>query len=143
MITTALKTALTTAGCTLVLYEAPALANIQADRSDQSDIIGIVIEPTVINLIPRGNGIHEEYPPILVEVLKQAKPEDSAENNEAILNELLTICKQFIYNIIRSGVYHKIPAVPATKVLENRYDANVIGWSMALTLKPITNELNC
>ena len=143
MITTALKTSLTTAGCTLVLYEAPALANVMADQSNPADIIGIVIEPNVINLVPRGNGVHEEYPPILVEVLKQVKPEDSAENNEATLNELLTICKVFIYNIIRSGVYHKVPAVPATKVLESRYDANVIGWSMALTLKPITNAENC
>ena len=143
MITTALKEALTAAGCTLVLSEAPALANIQADRSAPTDIIGIVLEPTTLTISTKGNGIQEQYPPVTVEILKQCAPESPNEVTEPILDELLTTCKQFIYLLIRTGDYAKLPDVPATKVNENRYDANVVGWSLALTLKPVVNANKC
>lgn len=126
-----------------MLYESAQLATVTTDRAQADSTVGMVIEPTTITLAVKGNGVQEVYPPITVEILKQVKPEDIAENNEATLQELLTVAKVFIYNLVRSGDYHKITDVPATKVQERRYDANLIGWSLALTLKPIDNALNC
>lgn len=127
----------------MVLYESQQLANVVTDRAQAGDTVGLVLEPTTLTLVTKGNGVTEVYPPITVEILKQVKPEDTAVNNEATLQELLTIAKVFIYNLVKGGAYGKIPNVPATKVNERRYDANVMGWSLALTLKPLNNALNC
>lgn len=143
MIRTNLQTALTAAGCTLVLYESSQLANVIADQCKPADVVGLVLEPDVVTLEVKGNGIQEVYPPTVVEVFKQVRPEDAALNNEATLNQLLTVCKLFIHSLIRTGAFHKMEATPCTKILEKHYDANVIGWSMALTLRPITNRDSC
>jgi hypothetical protein len=143
MIRTQLQTALTAAGCTLVLYESAQLANVTLDPSKPDDLIGMVLEPATLVLLTGGNSIAEQYPPTVVEILKQVRPEDTAVNNEATLQELLTIAKAFIYQLIRSKAFAKIPNVSATKILESRYDANVIGWALALTLKPLVNENKC
>lgn len=143
MIRTQLQTALTAAGCTLVLYESTQLANITLDPSKPADIIGMVLEPETLVLLTGGNSIAEQYPPTVVEILKQVRPEDTAVNNEQTLQELLTTAKAFIYQLVRGGGFAKIPNVPASKILESRYDANVIGWALQLTLKPLTNENKC
>lgn len=143
MIRTQLQTALTAAGCTLVLYESTQLANVTLNSSKPTDVIGMVLEPDTLTLETKGNGVVETYPPTMVEILKQVRPEDTAVNNEETLQELLTIAKVFIYQLIRGGEFGKIPNVPATKVNERRYDANVLGWSLALSLKPLINALKC
>ena len=143
MIIDALKTELTTAGCTLVLYEREGLANVVADQSKINDYIGIIIEPAQVTLTVAGNGVTEQYAPILIEFLKQVRPEDLAENNKATLAALLEMAKTFVFNIIRSQLYKKLTSVQATKVNEQRYDANVIGWVLALIIQPIENKNNC
>ena len=143
MIRTQLQTALTAAGCTLVLYEAAQLANVIADQSTPDDIVGLVLEPDTVTLDVRGNGIQEIYPPTVVEVFKQVRPEDTATHNEATLQELLTACKVFLHTIIRSGEFQKLEATVCTKITERRYDANVTGWSMALNVRPVENRQSC
>ena len=143
MIRTQLQTALTAAGCTLVLYEAAQLANVIADQGKPADIVGLALEPDSITLAVKGNGIQEVYPPTIVEIFKQVRTEDTALNNEAVLTELLTACKAFIHSIIRSGAFQKLDATPCTKITEGKYDANVIGWSMALNLRPVNNRQSC
>jgi len=143
MIRTQLQTALTAAGCTLVLYESAQLATVTTDRTTQNDVVGLVLEPDSITLEARGNGLHERYTPTVVEVFKQVKPEDLALNNEATLAAMMVVCKAFILSLMRTGAFAKIPNVACTKITEQRYDANVLGWSMALDLQPITNELKC
>lgn len=143
MIRTALTTALTAAGCTRIIYESAQLANIAADAALVADVVGIILEPDGMTLELRGNGVHERYAPTIVEVVKQVIPEDTAANNEATLQAMLTVCKLFITSVVRTGAFQKVPNVPLTKVTERRYDANVLGWSMTLDLQPITNALNC
>ncbi len=144
MIQSNLTTLLTTAGATVIIYESEELANVQTDKAKIADIIGLIQEPKTINLEPRGNGIDERYNPIVVEVLKQSpRAEAGAVTNEAIYDETLAVAKAFVLGIIRGGGYKKLGTVPATRVTEKRYDANLIGWSLSLILVPVTPELNC
>jgi len=138
-----LKTTLTAAGCSLVIYENDQIANVQLDQSKPDDIVGIVIEPSTITFQTTGNGVNELFPPLYVEILKQCQPESSAESNRAILDALRATCRDFIHRLIRSGLYQKIPNVPAVKINERKYDANLIGWQLSLSLKPIENKINC
>lgn len=138
-----LKLSLTAAGCTLVIYENDQIANIQLDQSSSTDIIGVIIEPSVLTFETTGNGINERYPPIYVEILKQTGPEQSAETNKTILDELRRVCRAFIYVMIRSGYYKKVPNIAASKVVERKYDANVIGWSLSMNISPLQNRDNC
>ena len=140
MITSTLKSCLETAGCTLVLYEASQLANLLTDQSRQDDIIGLVLQPTEITLEVKATGIHEHYPPIRVEIMQQVRLEDSAENNELVLDSLLEISKLFIRALIATEEFHKINSFTISKILENKYDANLIGWSLPLDLKLIENK---
>ncbi len=143
MITDKLKSALTTSGCTLVLYESDKLAGIITDQTKQSDIVGLIIQPNTLKLEVKGNSIHEHYPPIVVEIMKQVKPEDTAENNESTLRDLIEICKAFISALVVSGDFKKIQSVEITKIQETRYDANVIGWIIPLDLYLLENNNNC
>jgi hypothetical protein len=137
-----LKTALLAAGCTKAEYEAAALANITADVITPADTMGLVIEPQGLTLDVQGNGVHENYQ-LTVEIFRQCAPETAADDNDPALRELLTLAKTFIHNLIRSGAYQKLPSVPVTKITERRYDANVVGWSLLLNLRPLDNGLNC
>lgn len=143
MIQSQLKTALTAAGCTLVLYESAKLANVIADQANATQVVGLVLEADEFTLEAAGNGVQEHYPNLKVEILKQSAPEDSAENNAATLENLLTIAKAFIHQLKTGGHFYRVPSVPITKVQENHYDANVIGWQLALDLKFIANGTNC
>jgi hypothetical protein len=143
MIRTQLQTALTTAGCTLVLYESAQLATVTTDRVTQTDTVGLVIEPDTVTIEARGNGLHEHYPAHVVEIFKQVKPEDLAANNEATLAAMLAVAKAFVRELIRTDAFAKIPSVVCTKLTEQRYDANVLGWSLVLDLQPLVNEMNC
>jgi len=142
MITSKLKTALDTAGCTLILYESDKLANLLTDQSHSHDIIGLIIQPNSVTLEIKANAIIEHYKLEHVEILKQVRLEDPAETNEAVLEALLLICKKFITQIILSGDFKKIITLELTKVIETRYDANVIGWSIPMDLFYLYNE-NC
>lgn len=143
MITDKLKTALTTAGCNQVLYESDKLSGIITDQATQNSIVGLIIQPNTVRLEVKGNGIHEHYPPIQVEIMKQVLPEDTAEHNEATLIELLGICKAFIQALITSGDFKKIQSIEAVKIQETRYDANVIGWMLPIDLYYLENKTNC
>jgi hypothetical protein len=143
MIQQKLKTALTAAGCTLVVYESAQLANIIADQSNAAAIMGLVYEQQNMNLETAGNGVREHYAPAVVEILAQVRPEDTAEHNAALLENLLTIAKAFIYQLIRTGDFAKIAPVPTTKVPENQFDANLIGWHLEPDLLLISNVNNC
>jgi hypothetical protein len=140
MIASTLKDVLTDSGCTYVLYESDKLANLVTDEGTQDDIIGLIIQPNSVNLVVRANAILEQYPPYYIEVMKQVRLEDAADNNEIVLQELLDICKQIIVRLIDLQLFRTIMSLRVDKILENKYDANVIGWSMPLDLTYLLNE---
>lgn len=143
MITSKIKTILTASGCTLVLYESDKLANLLTDRSDQFDIIGLILQPNEVTLEVKANAILEHYPPVVIEILQQVKLEDSADNNETKLQALLNICKAIILALIVTGEYKQLKTMTVTKIQETKYDANLIGWSMPLDLIYLLNENKC
>ena len=140
MITDKLKAILTASGCTLVLYEQQQLANLYTDRSGPLDVIGLILRSPDVLLEVRANAIAEHYQPITIEILQQVRLEDKAENNEVQLQALLDICKQVIVRVIHEAEFRTIKPMIATRVLESKYDANVIGWSIALDLYYLHNE---
>lgn len=140
MIAETLKTVLAEAGCTYVLYESDKLANLVTDEGENEDIIGLILQPNSVNLVVRANAILEQYPPYIVEIIQQVRLEDTADNNEVKLQALLDICKEIIVRLIGLGLFKTIMPLTVTKILENKYDANVIGWSMPLELTRLLNE---
>jgi len=143
MIKDLLTTALTTAGCTKILYESDKLAGITSDQIEPSDIVGYIIEPNNLTFDVKSNGILRTYSPHYVEILAQVKTEDTAVNNEVLLESLASIAEKFIYQLVTSGKFKKITSVQSSKVLENKYDANVIGWSLPLQLNYLEMKENC
>ena len=140
MITAKLKQILADSGCTLVLYDQQQIVNLFTDRSDQFDTVGIIIQPDIITLEVRANAIAEHYNPLIIEVVKQVRLEDKAELNETKLQECLDTCKEIIVWLIALAEFKTITPVNVIRILENKYDANVIGWSMALNLYYLKNE---
>lgn len=140
MITSTLKDILADSGCTLVLYESDKIANLLTDQSNQDDIIGLIIQPNSVNLVVKANAIMEQYPPYYIEIMKQVRLEDTADNNEVVLQELLDICKQIIVRLIDLEMFKTLQPLRVDKILETKYDANVIGWSMPLELTRLLNE---
>jgi hypothetical protein len=140
MITTKLKTILTASGCTLVLYDQQQLANLYIDRNDQFDIVGMILQPPDVFLEVRANAIAEHYVPITIEILQQVRLEDKAEHHEVQLQALLDICKEVIVRLIHEAEFKTLTPVDAMRVLESKYDANVIGWSLPLNLYYLHNE---
>ncbi|MCJ7447920.1 MAG: hypothetical protein MUO72_09515 [Bacteroidales bacterium] len=140
MITAKLKQILTDSGCTLVLYEQDKLANLKTDRSDQFDIIGLIIQPNDIALEVKANAILEHYNPLTIEVMQQVRLEDDADNNEVQFQFLLDRCKEIIVRLIADEEFQTLRPVTVNKILETKYDANVIGWSMPLDLLYLKNE---
>lgn len=140
MITAKLKQILADSGCTLVLYDQQQIVNLFTDRSDQFDIVGIIIQPEIITLEVRANAISEHYNPLTIEVVRQVGLEDKAEVNETKLQECLDTCKEIIVRLIASAEFKTITPVNAIRVLESKYDANVIGWSIVLNLYYLKNE---
>ena len=108
MITAILKQILQDSGCTLVLYEQDKLANLYTDQSHQDDIVGLVIQPNEVTLEVRANAIMERFPPINIEIMKQVRLEDAADNNEVVLQALLDICKEVILRLIARAEFKKI-----------------------------------
>ena len=143
MLTAKLKLILTAAGCTTVLYESDKLANILVDTAKREEVIGLILQPNTVQLNVKANAIQEHYPPVVIEIMRQVKLENPAEDNEDKLEVLLNICKAVILGLIASGDYKKITPIELTKILETRYDANVIGWSMPLDLYYLLNENKC
>ena len=137
-----LQALLINSGCTLVLYETDNLSNVRTDESNAADIIGLVVQPNQMVLQVKANAITER-PILTVEILQQVRPEDLTYNNENILQDLLETCKTFIYKAIDAGIFHKITNVTLSKVLESKYDANVIGWSIPIDWILIENENHC
>lgn len=140
MITAILKQVLIDSGCTLVIYEQDKLANLYTDQSDQNDVTGIIIQKNEIMLEVKANAILEHYNPVIIEVIQHVRLEDLADNNEIKLQATLDICKEIIVRLIGEGIFKKVNPVTVTKIFENKYDANVIGWSMPLDLFYLKNE---
>lgn len=140
MITAKLKTILIDSGCTLVLYEQDKLANLHTDRSDQFDVIGLIIQPNEVILEVKANAILEHYNPLTIEVMQQVRLEDDADNNETKLQALLDICKEIIVRLIHEADYKTLTPLVVGKIPENKYDANVIGWTMPMNLYYLKNE---
>jgi len=140
MITQLLKQILTDSGCTLVLYEQDKLANLYTDQSHQNDIVGLILQPNEVTLEVRANAIMERFPPIRIEIMKQVGLEDNADNNEAVFQTLLNICKEIILRLIASGQFKKVTTMTVFKIPERQYDANVIGWNMPIDLTHLSNE---
>jgi hypothetical protein len=143
MIKSLLTTALTTAGCTKILYESDKLSGITSDQIEQTDIVGYIIEPNNLTFDIKSNGILRVYSPHYIEILAQVKPEEAAANNEILLESLALIAEKFIYQLVISSNFKKIVSIQAVKVLENKYDANVIGWSLPITLNYLEMKENC
>ena len=89
MITSKLRTILTSSGCTLVLYESDKIANLKVDQGNQNDIIGLIIQPNEVLLEVKANAILEHFPPIVIEVIQQVELEGAADDNEVKLQLLL------------------------------------------------------
>jgi hypothetical protein len=140
MVTAKLKTILTASGCTLVLYEQDKLANIYADQSNQLSIVGLIVQLNEVILDVRANAIPEHYNPLVIEVFRQVRLEDAADNNETAFQQMLDLCKEIIVRLIADGDFNTIMPMRLTKILETRYDANVIGWSMPFDLYYLHNE---
>jgi hypothetical protein len=140
MITAILKQICSDSGCSLVIYEQVRLANLYADHSNQIDTVAIIMQPERMTLEVKANAIMEHYKPMIIEVIAQVQMEDSADNNEVQLQYLLAVCKEIITRIIAAGVFKTIKPAVLDKVLENRYDANVIGWRMSIDLLYLHNE---
>jgi hypothetical protein len=140
MVTTKLKQILTDSGCTLILYEQAQLANLKTDRSDQFDIIGLIIQQNDLTLEVKANAIFEHYNPLTIEVMQQVRLEDDADNNEVQFQFLLDVCKEIIVRIIADAEFKTLHPVTVNKILESKYDANIIGWSMPLDLTYLKNE---
>jgi len=140
VITTLLKQILVDSGCSLVLYEAKELANLLTDQSNQIDLIGLILQLDSVTLETKANALPEHYPNLTIEVLKQVRLEDLAENNEVTFQECLDTCKEIIVRLIDSDNVKHFPSPTLTKVLETKYDANCIGWSMPLDLYYLHNE---
>lgn len=134
---------LLTAGCDTVFYESNQLANVTADQFEQGNIVGYVIEPTQGTIVISGGGATIQFNPWVVEIIEQVRPEDLAENNDTILAALLSVARKFVVLLAHDSSLGKITNTPFIKVQENRYDANMIGWSMNLSLSPIEYESNC
>ena len=140
MITTLLKQILTDSGCTLVLYESKELANLLTDQSNHIDRIGLVLQLDTVMLETAANAFPEHYPNLTIEVLKQVRLEDLAENNEVTFQECLDTCKEIIVRLIASQQVKHFPSPTLVKILETKYDANCIGWAMPLDLYYLKNE---
>lgn len=134
---------LLSAGCDTVFYESNQLANVTADQFEQGNIVGYVIEPTQGTIVISGGGATIQFNPWVVEIIEQVRPEDLAENNDTILAALLSVARKFVVLLAHDSSLGKITNTPFIKVQENRYDANMIGWSMNLSLSPIEYESNC
>jgi hypothetical protein len=143
MIRTIINTALTAAGCTKILYESDKLAGITTDDIAPGEIVGFVIEPNNVTIAVKGNGTSRTYAPHYIEILGQVKPEDLAENNETLLESLLDVAEAVVYRLVLSGSFKKIADIQAIKILESKYDANVTGWSLPITLNYLENKANC
>ena len=141
MVTAKLKTILTNSGCTLVLYEQDKLANLYADQSNQLSIVGLIVQLNEVILDIRANAIPEHYNPLVIEVFRQVRMEDAADNNEIAFQEMLDLCKEIIVRLIADADFKTIMPMRLTKIQETKYDANVIGWSMPFDLYYLHNEI--
>lgn len=140
MITSKLKQILTDSGCTLVIYEQDRLANLYTDQSDQFDTVGVILQLNSMRLEVKANAIVEHYPNLTIEIIQQVRLEDRADNNETSFQALLEVCKQIIVRLIADAEFKTITPVDVVKILETKYDANVIGWAMSLDLTYLKNE---
>jgi hypothetical protein len=143
MITAILKSALSIAGCTSVLYESEQLKGIITDEVLQTDIVGLILQPQSMTFEVKANSVYNHYGSITVEIMAQVKPEDTAENNAALWETLTENCRKFILVLTGTESFKKIGNVSADKIEENRYDANLVGWALHLDLFPLENIQNC
>ncbi len=143
MITETLKQVVSDSGCTIVIYEQRQIVNLRTDIGIPSDIIGVIVQPDNGVLEVHANSIQEHWNPLYIEVLKQiTSMEEPADDHEAMLQTLLDICKQIITRLIITAEFKKVTPVRINKIVESKYDANLIGWVMTLDLYYLENRVN-
>jgi hypothetical protein len=138
-----IKTALSTAGCSLVIYENDQLANVRLDESGPNDYTGVLLESNSAVINPTGGAVRISHPLTVVEILHQVDPENSAENNQLYLDQCMTIAGLFVGALVGTGLFKRIANVTASKITERKYDANLLGWSLAINLQLIDNTIPC
>ena len=143
MITETLKQVISDSGCTIVIYEQRQIVNLRTDIGVPTDVIGVIVQPDNGVLEVHANSIQEHWNPLYIEVLKQINNiEESADDHEAMLQTLLDICKQIITRLIMTTEFKKVISVRINKIIESKYDANLIGWVMTLDLYYLENRVN-
>lgn len=142
MITT-IKTLLAAAGCTFVAYENDQMVNVTIEPSTVDDIIGVVVEQSRVTFKTASNGVRSTNPTIIIEILKKIGAEQTAEQNLTALEQTKNVAEEFIHGVIMSGYFKRVTDVEGIKIIERKYDANVIGWSLAMPLTLIENRNAC
>lgn len=121
------------AGAVTVIYDRLEMQNILADKADKG-LICLLKEIDSVDLTVDGNGVSYSVK-LEVAFVKDVSFQDTAENNDPIMNTCLTACRKFLLGLVDSGLFNKDITSTATKQQENEFDANLIGWGMTLTLK--------
>ena len=143
MITETLKQVISDSGCTIVIYEQRQIVNLRTDIGVSTDVIGVIVQPDNGILEVHANSIQEHWNPLYIEVLKQINSiEEPADDHEAMLQTLLDICKQIITRLIMTTEFKKIGSPRIDKIVESKYDANLIGRVMTLALYYLENRVN-
>jgi hypothetical protein len=138
---TTLSTAATTAGANQVIYDRKAMQNILIDRSSVETIC-LIDEINESELVIASNGIDELFT-IRVAFVRQVNLEETAELNNADMNDLKTICKKFVKELIISGSFKKFESVTVRKHQENETDFNAIGFELTLKLTLLEGYAEC
>lgn len=140
---TIIESQLTAIGCDRIIYEAEGLANLKADQIKPDELVGVIIQPDEVVLEARANSVFVRQSILRVQILKQTDPVSLSEKSHDILVETLERCKQFINALIETGEFKKITSIPARKVMETSYDANMIGWMMMIDMTRLLNDELC
>jgi hypothetical protein len=141
-----MRTALTTiakaAGADVVIYDREPLQNVLLDEAKITDTICLITEIRGVTITTSDNGLDDSFQ-VQVAFVKQVNLENFAENNDALMNALLLICKAFITGLVKANRYQRNISVNCLKYEERESDFNAIGWKMNLTLNPIYGYAEC
>jgi hypothetical protein len=130
------------AGADLVIYDTSEMQNILADATNIGKVVCLLDEVNTIKQTIKANGVKETYP-IVVTFAKQAYFQNTAENNAATMNAMLTCARSFLMNISRSEYFGKLIESTTTKFTEDNTDANLMGWKMSIEIELIDGYTEC
>jgi hypothetical protein len=130
------------AGADIVIYDRVEFQNIEADKTNIGDIVCLFEEVSQIEQKIIANGIKEKYP-IRVTFCKQVRFEEKADSNAATLNTTLAVARSFLMELSRSTYFGKLIESTTNKFTENNTDANLIGWTLSITLDLLDGYTEC